>query len=91
MSEVRNYVSPLPGAEGAEQPPHVLRMIDEANQLIDKTEKLVRFLRTKEFLALAVDDAELLVIQHSLMCSYAAVLAARLRRCGLDLDCSSIH
>lgn len=91
MSEARNYVSPLPGAEGAGQPPHVLRMIDEANQLIDRTEKLVRFLKAPAFFTLAVDDAELLSIQHNLMCSYAAVLRARLRRCRLDLDCSSIH
>ena len=66
-----------------EKPAHVQRMIDEHEQLSDRTGKLHEFIdRSPIFLGLAPDDQALMRAQFGAMTSYLCVLGMRIERVG---------
>ena len=65
--------------------PHQQRVIDEKNELKEKTDKLQQFIGSdaesgKVFHELPAEDKELLLTQHSIMTQYAQVLDKRISR-----------
>lgn len=67
--------------------PHVLRMIQEHNDLADKTKALGQFLESDQYKKLLEDknsSAHLLKAQHSIMFAYAEILGRRLDLEGVE-------
>ena len=59
------------------------RMIEEAKQLGERTDKLQAFTDTDLFATLDLAEQELLLAQFSAMTAYAAILNVRLRRANV--------
>lgn len=57
-----------------------LRLIEEKNQLADRTRKLVAFFDTDEFGRMSVDDRAILRMQANAMSAYLEILALRIAR-----------
>lgn len=60
--------------------PHEQRVVDERNELINKTAKLDDFRRGDIFAGLAYEDRKLLTAQRSAMQAYIEVLDLRISR-----------
>lgn len=63
--------------------PYQQRVIDEANELRDKTEKLGEFFHTETFRNLDVAEQDRLEVQFDIMMSYRTVLRQRVFAMGL--------
>lgn len=66
-------------------PPHVLRMLNEHNDLKTRADALATFLTGDIFTTLAKDEREDQCNQHSVMRTYQNILARRLKRAGVEL------
>lgn len=60
--------------------PHQQRVVDERNELIEKTTKLHTFFKTEIFGNLQEEDKNLLEEQVQLMMNYSDVLLKRINR-----------
>ena len=54
------------------------KLVKEANELIEKINKLKEFFNKEEFLKLDDEMKDLLIAQHSAMNTYLSILSARI-------------
>jgi hypothetical protein len=57
-----------------------IRLVNEQVELVTKLEKLKTFLVTDTFKELEMEQAELLILQASIMAAYTQVLTMRIRK-----------
>lgn len=67
------------------QPAHVARMVEERDQLDDRTTKLEAFVGTATYAGLDAEDKALLAQQLTHMQGYRTMLISRLMRAGVDV------